>query len=87
LATNFKALVARHKACHCGSCFDNAHTESFWARLKTELLNDGVANLSEAHLAINHYLAYCNAERRYSALGYLTPNQFKTLSKLQLYTD
>jgi putative transposase len=79
-ATNCKALVARYKAVQSrsrrGNCYDNAHAESFWSRLKTELLDGG--NLPEARLEISHYLAYYNAERRHSALGYLAPNHFET---------
>ena len=82
-ATNFKALVARHEAVQSmsrrGNCYDNAHAESFWSRLKTELLDGGsFSNLSEARLEISHYLTYYNAERRHSALGYLAPNRFET---------
>jgi putative transposase len=82
-ATNFKALVARHQAVQSmsrrGNCYDNAHAESFWSRLKTELLDGGsFRNLAEARLEISHYLAYYNAERRHSALGYLAPNHFET---------
>jgi putative transposase len=81
--TNFKALVARHEALQSmsrrGNCYDNAHAESFWSRLKTELLEGGsFRNLAEARLEISHYLAYYNAERRHSALGYLVPNRFET---------
>lgn len=82
-ATTFKALVARHKARQSmsrrGNCYDNAHAESFWSRLKTELLDGGnFRNLTEARLEISHYLAYYNAKRRHSALGYLAPNHFET---------
>ena len=61
-ATNFKALVARHEALQSmsrrGNCHDNAHAESFWSRLKTELLAGGsFRNLPEARLEISHYLA------------------------------
>ena len=81
-ATNFRALVARHEAVQSmsrrGNCYDNAHAESFWSRLKTELLAGGsFRDLSEARLEISHYLAYHNAERRHSALGYLAPNRFE----------
>ncbi|WP_071837818.1 IS3 family transposase [Hymenobacter norwichensis] len=82
-ATNFKALVTRYGAVQSmsrrGNCYDNAHAESFWSRLKTELLAGGsFRNLSEARLEISHYIAYYNAERRHSALGYLAPNHFET---------
>ncbi|OUJ69792.1 integrase core domain-containing protein [Hymenobacter crusticola] len=76
----FKA--ERHEAVQSMSrrsnCYDNAHAESFWSRLKTELLDGGsFANLTEARLEISHYIAYYNAERRHSALGYQAPNHFE----------
>ena len=62
-----------------GNCYDNAHAESFWSRLKTELLDGGsFSGLTEARLKISHYIAYYNAERRHSALGYQSPNHFET---------
>jgi transposase InsO family protein len=81
-ATAFQALVARHEAVQSmsrrGNCYDNAHAESFWSRLKTELLDGGsFRNLAEARLEISHYIAYYNAERCHSALGYLAPNHFE----------
>jgi putative transposase len=74
--------VARHEARQSmsrrGNCYDKAYAESFWSRLKTELLDGGsFRNLSEARLEISQYLVYYNAERRHSALGYLAPNHFK----------
>jgi transposase InsO family protein len=82
-ATNFKALVARHQAVRSmsrrGNCYDNAYAESFWSRLKTELLaGSSFRHLSEARLEISYYLVYYNAERRHSALGYLAPNHFES---------
>lgn len=81
-ATNFKDFVTRHEAVQSrsrrGNCYDNAHAESFWSRLKAELLGGGsFCNLAEARLEISHYLATYNAERQHSALGYLTPNHFE----------
>ena len=82
-ATTFKTLVARHEVVQSmsrrGNCYDNAHAESFWSRLKTESLDGGsFRNLTEARLEISHYLACYNAERRHSALGYLALNHFET---------
>ena len=82
-ATRFKDLLARHGAVPSmsrrGNCYDNAHAESFWSRLKAELL-DGCSfpSLAEAKLEISHYIAYYDAERRHSALGYLAPNHFES---------
>jgi len=90
-ATRFKDLVAKHGALQSmsrrGNCYDNAHAESFWSRFKAELLDGGhFPGLAEARLEISHHIAYYNAERRHSALGYLAPNhfetQFKTTSQL-----
>ena len=90
-ATRFKALVAQDGAQQSmsrrGNCYDNAHAGSFWSRFKAELLDGGrFPGLAEAKLEISHHIAYYNAERRHSALGYHSPNhfetQFKTTSQL-----
>ncbi|WP_092678583.1 IS3 family transposase [Hymenobacter arizonensis] len=87
-ATRFKDLLARHGAQQSmsrrGNCYDNAlpgttHAESFWSRFKAELLDGGLfPGLEEARLEISHHVAYYNAERRHSALGYLATNHFET---------
>ena len=82
-ATHFKTLLARHEAVQRmsrrGNCYDNAHAESFWSRFKAELLDGGsFPGLTEAKLEISHHIAYYNAERRHSALGYQSPNHFET---------
>ena len=84
-ATRFKDLLARHGALQMqsmsrrGNCYDNAHAESFWSRFKAELLDGGrFPGLEEARLEISHHVAYYNAERCHSALGYLALNHFET---------
>ncbi|MDB5234217.1 MAG: hypothetical protein JWR44_1210, partial [Hymenobacter sp.] len=55
-----------------------AHAESFWSRFKAELLDGGsFPGLAEARLEISHHIAYYNAERRHSSLGYQAPNHFE----------
>ena len=81
-ATRFKQLLTRYGAVQSmsrrGNCYDNAHAESFWSRFKAELLDGGsFTGLAEARLEINHHIAYYNAERRHSALGYQSPNHFE----------
>ena len=81
-ATRFKDLLARHGAVQSmsrrGNCYDNAHAESFWSRFKAELLDGGsFPGLAEAKLEISHHIAYYNAERRHSSLGYQAPNHFE----------
>jgi transposase InsO family protein len=62
-----------------GFCFDNAVIESFWGRMQTELLDRRrwrtrveLANAVFEYLEIFH-----NRQRRHSALGMLTPNEFE----------
>ena len=63
-----------------GNCYDNAHAESFWSRFKAELLDGGsFLGLAEARLEISHNVAYYNADRCHSTLGYGAPNHFETL--------
>ena len=80
------ALVAKHGAQQSrsrrGNCYDKAHAESFWSRFKAELLDGGsFPGLAEAKLEISHYIAYYNAERRHSALGYQAPTTSKPIFK------
>ena len=61
-----------------GNCYDNAHVESFWSRFKAELLDGGsFLGLAETKPEISHHMAYYNAERRYSAPDYQSPNHFE----------
>jgi transposase InsO family protein len=62
-----------------GDCYDNAVIESFWGRMQTELLNRRrwrtrveLANAMFEYLEIFH-----NRQRRHSAIGMLTPNEFE----------
>jgi transposase InsO family protein len=85
-ATRFKDILARNGTVQSmsrrGNCYNNAHAESFWSRFKAELLDGGsFPELAEAKLEISHHIAYYNAERRHSTLGYLTPNQFQSQLK------
>jgi putative transposase len=82
-ATRFKGILTRHGAVQSmsrrGNCYDNAPAESFWSRFKAELLDGGrFSGLAEAKLEISHHIAYYNAERRHSSLGYQSPNHFET---------
>jgi putative transposase len=63
-----------------GNPYDNAQAEAGWSTLKTELLPHGgaFASLEEARLEVAYYLdTYFNLDRRHSALGYRSPNQFE----------
>lgn len=63
-----------------GNCYDNACAESFWGRLKVELVyRTRFRTRDEARLAIVSYIeGYYNRIRRHSALGYLSPDDYET---------
>lgn len=64
--------------------YDNAWMESFMGTLKREMLQGGrFEDLTDARLELFEYIdGYYNNQRKHSAIGYLTPNQFETQSKL-----
>ena len=62
-----------------GNCYDNARMESFWATLKTELIDGQVyATRAEAKRAIFAYIeVFYNRTRLHGALGYHSPVDFE----------
>ena len=80
---SFRKLLTKHGLRQSmsgrGNCYDNAQAESFWARLKTELLENGAfRNVEEARSETFSYIeGYYNRVRRHSSLGYLSPDEFE----------
>lgn len=62
-----------------GNCYDNAVPESFWGRLKTELVHGRrFATREQAKRAIFEYIeVFYNRQRLHSTLGYQSPEQFE----------
>lgn len=79
----YQALLAKHhmltRLSGVGCCYDNAPMESFCGTLKTELVyRQHYRTRTEAKNAIFSYIEGCyNRQRRHSALGYLSPEQFE----------
>ena len=63
-----------------GNCYDNAMMEIFFATLKTECVVERYATRQQARQALFEYIEmWYNRQRRHSALGYLSPEQFEQL--------
>jgi len=62
-----------------GNCWDNAAMESFFSRLKVELIYaEQLKNFEQAKLLIFEYIeVFYNRIRRHSALGYVSPMQYE----------
>jgi putative transposase len=62
-----------------GNCYDNAAMESFFGKLKTELIyHEDYATPEEARQSIfEHIECWYNRRRRHSAIGYKSPEAFE----------
>jgi transposase InsO family protein len=83
----YRQVLAQHgirqSMSGAGNCYDNAVAESFFASLKKELVHRHVfATRTEAYDAIAVYIEnFYNAERRHSAIGYLTPVEHERINQ------
>jgi transposase InsO family protein len=59
------------------NCYDNAFMESCFGTIKTELEMTEYDHQRTAQREIGDYLDYYNTDRKHSALGYITPQQFE----------
>lgn len=61
-----------------GNCYDNAMQESFFGTLKCECASERYASRAVARTSLFEYIeVWYNRQRRHSALGYLSPEQFE----------
>ena len=79
----YRELLRSHGAVasmsRAGNCYDNARIESFWATLKTELIDGQVyATRAEAKSEIFRYIeVFYNRQRLHGALGFNSPVDFE----------
>lgn len=73
---SFRQSMAGKKA-----AYENAHAESVWATIKREMLEKGIFDtLEEARTELFGYIeVYYNRNRRHSALGYESPEEFEQM--------
>ena len=66
-----------------GNCYDNAVVESFWGKLKTEMVYQfQFATKEEAKAAVFEYIEmFYNRIRLHAALDYVSPEQFEMSQK------
>ena len=62
-----------------GNCYDNAVVESFWGKLKTEMVyHRKFTTREEAKAAVFEYIeVFYNRQRLHAALEYQSPVQFE----------
>ena len=73
---NIKVSMSRK-----GHCWDNAHMESFFHSLKTEMIYfNHFKTLEEATAYIIDYIDFYNNQRLHSSLGYKTPSEYERIA-------
>ena len=60
-----------------GNCWDNAFAESLFHTLKNELPKQRFKSLEEATQVLFAYIGWYNAKRLHSALGYVSPKEYR----------
>jgi putative transposase len=79
----YRALLDRHgvraSMSRTGNCYDNAVVESFWGKLKTEMVyHEHFATKARARAAVFEYIEmFYNRTRLHAALDYLSPEAFE----------
>ncbi len=88
-ANEFRALLQancfRQSMSGKGNCYDNAQSESFFSRLKAELIEGGAfEDVEQARSETFSYIeGYYNRVRLHSGLGYLSPLEFEKQLELK----
>ena len=82
----FRAVLKQHKILasvnRLGFCTDNAHMESFFHSLKTEMIRGrSFKNEKDLRLALNSYInQFYNYKRLHSGIGYCSPVNYERMA-------
>ena len=78
-----RELGVRLSVGRSGQCWDNAVAESFFATIKTELLDRRAwpTRAAARHAIFNYIEGWYNTRRRHSTLGYLSPADYETINQ------
>ena len=83
-SSRYRAVLRRagtlQSMSRAGNVYDNAFMESCFGTFKTELEMTEYDNCWVARRAIVEYIDYYRIERKHSALGYLSPMKFESLT-------
>jgi len=85
-SARYRELLARHgitpSMSRAGDCYDNAVVESFWGKLKAEMVHhEHFATRARARAAVFEYIEmFYNRTRLHAALDYLSPTAFEERS-------
>ena len=77
-----RKLGIRQSMGRVGSCFDNAFAEAFFSSLEWEVLsrNDFASTRQAQAVVIEWCYGFYNHQRRHSAAGGLSPNNYETVA-------
>ena len=67
----------RQSMSRAADCYDNAFMESCFGTIKSELEMTEYKTIEAAEMELSDYFKYYNGDRKYSGIGYQTPNQFE----------
>ena len=70
-----------------GSPNENQYIETFWKTLKTEIGRTQELTKQELQMVLSYYVDYYNTKRMHSAIGYIAPEEKRSVFNAQYKTE